>query len=52
MSKEYAKLLKGKLAHRGDVDLTKYYIIGIDMIQTIHDEIHGRDSWKVQVCLL
>ena len=32
MSKKYAELVKGNLSQRGDVDLTKYYIVNEEMI--------------------
>ena len=34
MSNKYAELVKGTLSHRGNVDLTKYYIVGQEIIQS------------------
>ena len=49
VSKKYAELVKGKLSHHGDVDLTKYYIVSQEIIQYRMSQTEGR--WSVQVSL-
>ena len=49
MSNKYAELVKGNLSHRGDIDLTKYYIVNQEMIQL--SESGTQQRWSIQVGL-
>ena len=45
------ELRSGKLAYRGDIDLTQYYIVSMKIVEIEPWNEESNGNWKVQVSL-